>query len=97
MFKSYSTRGCLIYNMHDMAESVKDTFSIIINCRYPTFNYPNALSKTILEFFRAGINTNNYMKSWKQVSLLNTKVREYHTTAISQMFYDPGQCYQALI
>ena len=35
------------------------------------------MDKTIIKCFSAAAGTNNSIKSWKQVSLSNTKIREY--------------------
>ena len=40
MFRSYSTRGYLIYNMYDMTESLRDTFSTIILSDIPSLAIP---------------------------------------------------------
>lgn len=74
--------------------NLRETFSIKIHCRYLTFNYPNVRSKTIVESFSAAADTNNYMKSWGQVSLLNTKAEEY--LPLEYIIQPPGTTFSTI-
>jgi len=61
LFKPYSTKGRLIYDIRDTKEFQKDPSNIAIQYQLNISFIPDIIGKTISEFFHHGVNSNNYI------------------------------------
>ena len=61
LVRSYSTKGRLVHDIHDMREFEKDPFDITISYQANFSFAPNAIKKAIADLTHIGVNSNNYI------------------------------------